>query len=50
MARFDDKTRRRVEREERRKHDPWFGKVRRTRFTDRKKEANKKACRRKEWT
>lgn len=50
MARFDDKTRRRVERNERKKHDPWFGKRRKTSMEgNRKAQANKKACRRKDW-
>lgn len=44
-GRFDSKTRRKVEREERKKHDPWFGKKRVTDFPNRKKVADKKACR-----
>lgn len=50
MSREEDrKALRRIRREERKKHDPWFGRKRKTKFQDRKKEADRKACRRKDW-
>lgn len=51
MARHDRTMRRRAERKERKENDPWFGRRRKTQMEgDRKKEASKSACRKKDWT
>jgi hypothetical protein len=46
MSKFSDKERRRAEREERKKHSPWFGKRRKTSMEgNRKAIESKRACR-----
>lgn len=47
--RHDKKMRRKAEREDRKKNDPWFGKKRVTSFNNKKKEGDKRACRKGEY-